>query len=478
LAHTASVRVSWGENLAIDQGTISWPSYSGMFLADRGRTRWEAVRTMQTGMSGCWLPGINLRRRARVDHVAIGRRTLLTMMAGATLTPTSATPTVAAAGARRGTQVRGDDALTLFLCGDVMLGREIDQILAHPNDPRIYEPEMSSAIGYVELAEKAHGPIPRLVDPSYVWGDAIEILRRADPDLRIINLETSITRNNRALLKGINYRMNPENISTLTAAEIDCCSLANNHVLDWGREGLIETLDTLAQVGVQGAGAGSTAAKASAPAILELLPRRGRVLVFAFGSATSGIPSDWAATETRSGVNFLRDLSSATVARIAAEIHTRCPKRERDCFVASIHWGSNWGYDIPMEWRHFAYGLIDEAGFDVIHGHSSHHTKGIELYRQKLILYGCGDFLNDYEGIGGYEHFRDDLVVMYLPTLSVSGGRLRALTMIPLQIRKFRLTRATTEDTGCLYRTLARESAMLGTHLTLSEDQHIVLAPE
>jgi poly-gamma-glutamate capsule biosynthesis protein CapA/YwtB (metallophosphatase superfamily) len=51
-----------------------------------------------------------------------------------------------------------------------------------------------------------------------------------------------------------------------------------------------------------------------------------------------------------------------------------------------------------------AYAFIDTAGIDVIHGHSSHHAKPIEIYRGKLILYGCGDFLNDYEGMRAYEH--------------------------------------------------------------------------
>ena len=77
--------------------------------------------------------------------------------------------------------------------------------------------------------------------------------------------------------------------------------------------------------------------------------------------------------------------------------------------MASIHWGDNWGYDIPREQTTFAHKLIDEAGVDVIHGHSSHHPKGIEVYKDKPIIYGCGDFIDDYEGISGYENFRDDL---------------------------------------------------------------------
>jgi poly-gamma-glutamate capsule biosynthesis protein CapA/YwtB (metallophosphatase superfamily) len=61
------------------------------------------------------------------------------------------------------------------------------------------------------------------------------------------------------------------------------------------------------------------------------------------------------------------------------------------------------------------------------HGHSSHHTKAIEIYRSRLILYGCGDFLNDYEGIGGYEEFRDDLALMYFPDMDPTSAVLVAL---------------------------------------------------
>ena len=94
--------------------------------------------------------------------------------------------------------------VTLLLCGDVMLGRGIDQILPHPGDPDLHEPYVRSATTYVELAEKAHGPIPRPVDYAYVWGDALDTLRRLEPATRIINLETSITESEDFLPKGIN----------------------------------------------------------------------------------------------------------------------------------------------------------------------------------------------------------------------------------------------------------------------------------
>jgi poly-gamma-glutamate synthesis protein (capsule biosynthesis protein) len=134
------------------------------------------------------------------------------------------------------------ESITLFLCGDVMLGRGIDQILPHPGDPRLQELYVGSAEKCVQLAERVNGPIPAPVDFSYVWGDALDELQRAAPQTRIINLETSVTKSRDYAPKGINYKMNPENIACLSAAGVDCCVLANNHVLDFGEAGVRETL--------------------------------------------------------------------------------------------------------------------------------------------------------------------------------------------------------------------------------------------
>jgi poly-gamma-glutamate capsule biosynthesis protein CapA/YwtB (metallophosphatase superfamily) len=396
------------------------------------------------------------------------RQFLLTGVASAALAlPGGANATGDMAG-----QETSASTIALFLCGDVMLGRGIDQILRHPGDPQLHEPYVSSATTYVELAEWAHGPIPRAVDDAYVWGDALDALRRIEPAARIINLETSITESEDFLPKGINYKMHPANAPVLTAADIDCCVLANNHVLDWGYSGLLDTLKTLEQAGIPFAGAGRDAASAAAPAVL---PAGGgaRVLVFGFGAASSGIPTAWAAERDGPGVDLLPELSEATVEAIAARV--RAVRHPADVLVASIHWGGNWGYEIPPEQTAFAHGLIDRAGFDVVHGHSSHHAKAIEIYEGRPILYGCGDFLNDYEGITGKEQFRDDLVVMYLPALAAARGDLVDFPLEVFRIRKFRLQRASLEDTRWLAATLERESRRFGTRLEWREANRLAV---
>lgn len=352
------------------------------------------------------------------------------------------------------------EPVKLFLGGDLMTGRGIDQILPQPSDPRLFESYVTRATTYLELAEAANGPIPRPVDAGYPWGDALTELAQAVPDARIVNLETAITRSDDYWpQKGVNYRMHPANIGCLTAAEIDCCVLANNHVLDWGHAGLEETLAALEGAGLRSAGAGRDIAAAAAPAVLDIAGK-GRVLVFAFGSPTSGIPPSWAATRSRAGINLLDDFSQQVVDEIARAIQSM--RRPRDIVLASIHWGGNWGYDIADEYRVFAHRLIDDAGVDLIHGHSSHHAKGIEVYRGRPVLYGCGDLLNDYEGIRGHENYRGDLVLMYFVTMDLASGRLMDLEMTPLQIRQFRLNYPMDNDVEWLQDRLDRECARFG----------------
>jgi poly-gamma-glutamate synthesis protein (capsule biosynthesis protein) len=115
--------------------------------------------------------------------------------------------------------------MRIFLCGDVMPGRGIDQALPYPCAPGLHEEAMESAVGYLQLAERANGPILQPLSFADVWGAAMEEWSRVQPHARVINLETSITRSEAFDPKGINYRMSPENAGCLTAAAFDCCVL-------------------------------------------------------------------------------------------------------------------------------------------------------------------------------------------------------------------------------------------------------------
>jgi poly-gamma-glutamate synthesis protein (capsule biosynthesis protein) len=355
------------------------------------------------------------------------------------------------------------DVVRIFLCGDVMTGRGVDQVLPHPCEPDLREAYVRSAMDYVHLAELANGPIPQPAPSSYIWGAALDELNRLRPDVRIINLETSITRSRNFAPKGINYRMSPDNADCLAAAAIDCCTLANNHILDFEREGLLDTLSALDRLHIKGAGAGRNFSEAGAPAVLEVAGK-GRVLVWSFAARSSGTPRSWAATQDKPGVNLLPNLTDATIARICEQIvHVRQPG---DVIVLSLHWGPNWGYDVPDEHMHFAHALIDQADVSIVHGHSSHHAKAIELYRSRLVLYGCGDFLNDYEGIEGYEEYRGDLALMYVADVDPRTKDLVTLEVIPFQIRRLQLVRCSARDSDWVRQTLDRESERYATRVT------------
>jgi len=346
----------------------------------------------------------------------------------------------------------------LMLCGDVMTGRGVDQILPHPGDARLHETWARSALRYVELAEEANGPIEKPRDFAYIWGHALEEIERRAPHARIANLETAVTTSDDAWQgKGIHYRMHPGNVACLAAARLDCCVLANNHVLDWGRGGLAETLATLRGAGIRHAGAGRDADEAGAPAVLEL-SAGGRVLVVGAAFESSGVPPQWAAATGASGVNLVRDPSPAGARALVAA--AQAVRKPTDLLVVSIHWGDNWGYAIDPGERAFAHALVD-AGVDIVHGHSSHHGKAIEVHANRPILYGCGDLVNDYEGIEGEEVYRPDLRMIYFVDIEPGAG-LGRLQVVPFRARRMRLERASLQDRAWVAGLMDREARRFG----------------
>jgi poly-gamma-glutamate synthesis protein (capsule biosynthesis protein) len=321
------------------------------------------------------------------------------------------------------------------------------------------------------MAERVNGPIPKPVDFTYIWGDALEDLSQFAPEARIVNLETSVTTSGQFEPKGINYRMHPANVACLTAAKIDCCALANNHVLDFGRSGLLETMETLRRAGIKTAGAGHNLAQAMEPAVI-VTSGSSRALVFGAATPHSGIENSWAATSERAGIMLLQDLTDEAADELAKRART--VKKQGDVVIVSIHWGGNWGYRIQRQQQRFGHRLIDSGAVDAIHGHSSHHPKGIEVYKNKLIVYGCGDFINDYEGISGYEGFRSNLALAYFAKLDPETGNLVQLEMPPFELKRLRLIRARAEDRRWLCKMLTREGAELGTEAHEEKDRLVL----
>jgi poly-gamma-glutamate capsule biosynthesis protein CapA/YwtB (metallophosphatase superfamily) len=296
----------------------------------------------------------------------------------------------------------------------------------------------------------------------------LQLVEYADCDARIINLETSITTSDDYVPgKAVHYRMNPANAPALAAIRPDVCILANNHVLDFGRRGLLETLDVLAAAELPIAGAGRSLREAQSPAIITIPKTGRRILVFAFGSPSSGIPSDWAATDNTPGVHVIPALSDAAADELSRQVLKA--RQPGDLTVVSAHWGGNWGYRVAADQVRFAHRLVD-AGVHMVHGHSSHHPRPIEVYRGKLIMYGCGDLVDDYEGIGGHDQYRHDLRLLYLPGLNPISGELVELRMAPLQARQMRLHRASRRDAVWLRAVLEKVSRRFGSRIDLGSD--------
>lgn len=329
---------------------------------------------------------------------------------------------------------------TLLLVGDVMVGRGIDQVLAHPAPSDLYEAAVRDARDYVRLAERICGPIRAPVSGRYLWGDALQEIEHVAPDACVINLETAVTAAGHPWPgKGIHYRVHPANLGCLAAAGVPACALANNHTLDWGQQGLADTLRSLAKAGLRTAGAGKDLAQARAPAVLSLGVGQ-RLLVFSWAAPDCGVPPGWAASAQGAGIALLPDLAAAGLQQVAQAVEEQ--RREGDLVLLSIHWGANWVDAVPPLHRRFAHELIDRDIVDVVHGHSAHHPLPFELHRGKLILYGCGDLINDYEGIEPPSSHPQDVGCLYFVTLSQGSGRLVRLRIVPMQRRAFRLIRA------------------------------------
>lgn len=334
--------------------------------------------------------------------------------------------------------------LCLLLCGDVMTGRGIDQILPHPSEPQLYEGYVTDARQYVELSENLNGKIDYPVPMNYIWGDALPIWKQLQPNIKIANLETAITQSSSYWPeKSVHYRMNPKNSAILKTAGIDLCTIANNHILDWGYNGLKETIRVLNENKILYSGAGENIEQAMAPAIYPLTSQK-RILVFSACTSSSGVPPNWGASSTHGGVYYLQHINTNLSVTIAKNIAKY--RKTGDIVVMSLHWGSNWGYEIDYSFRLFTHSLIDVAKIDIVYCHSSHHPRPIELYKHKPILYGCGDFINDYEGITGYEDYRDDLTLMYFLEFDKINFLLKRMILIPLQIKNFSLHRANKKD--------------------------------
>lgn len=321
---------------------------------------------------------------------------------------------------------------TISLLGDIMLGRLVDQLL--PN--HVEEPEEARHVarmkwGNSELQNYA---------ASSPWGNTLNVLSRSS--LSLGNLETSMTTSGEKWPgKVFNYRMHPANVECLLLAKIDYVSLANNHTLDFGREGLFDTVETLQKSGIAYAGAGRSLAEAERPATLTLPKspdpavkglQEHEIHLYSF----SDHPSDWVTVPQFNLIGYVPS-DRARLKTLLTQKHAGLASTP-SLKVVSLHWGPNYAWEPDKSITDLAHFLIDECDVDMIHGHSSHHVQGIEIYKGRPILYGCGDFVDDYAVVPRY---RNDLGAIWNLTMTTKEGgglEMRKIEVFPTRIKHFK----------------------------------------
>jgi poly-gamma-glutamate synthesis protein (capsule biosynthesis protein) len=322
--------------------------------------------------------------------------------------------------------------ISIALTGDVMLGRLVDAKL------------------------KRFGAL-------YPWGNTLENLRAAD--LRIINLECVIARSGRPWSrwrKAFYFRADPIAIESLQEAHIDCVVLANNHVLDFEEEALLEMLGLLEKAGIRYAGAGRNLQDAGRPAMLETFGVRVAVLGF-----TDNEPG-WAATANSPGTNYIPISLDEKSLKPVTEAIGRARAEGANLVIFSIHWGPNMVERPSKLFREFARAVID-AGADVYHGHSAHVFQGVEIYKRKPVIYDAGEFVDDY---AVDPELRNDLGLLF--RLQLTDSRIDQMELMPISIDdcQVNLAKGSTRDT--IVRRIEALSAEMGTHIR-SDDNRLLI---
>jgi poly-gamma-glutamate synthesis protein (capsule biosynthesis protein) len=311
-----------------------------------------------------------------------------------------------------------DDILSIGLAGDVMIGRGVDPIITQ--------------YGY-----------------AYPWGNVLPVLRQAD--INIINLETALTFSNHKVQKVFNFRATPDKVQTLVEAHITLANLANNHILDYSEEGLVETICALNAAGIQHVGAGMNYDEAARPEII--LKKDVRLGLLGF---TDNEPS-WKAGQEKGGTCYINIPKAKD--REEALTAIRQLKEITDCVVVSIHWGYNMVEKPSFSFIDFAHQMVD-AGADIIHGHSAHIFQAIEAYHQKLILYDTGDFVDDYMI---HEDLRNDRSFLFL--INMHKNEIKELKLVPVVISECQVNLAEEFEYKWSIRRMQQLCAKFGTEI-------------
>lgn len=197
------------------------------------------------------------------------------------------------------------------------------------------------------------------------------------------NLESPFTKTGQKFDKKFNFKVPPEYAVGLINAGFDVVTLANNHILDYGIEGLKNTLTVLDSLGLAYCGAGLTLEQAQKPAIIE---RNGYKIALLGYSMT--FPEEFWATRSRGGTNYPTNITS----------NIQQADSLADFIVVTFHWGAE-SKNYPKDYQKFYAHLAIDHGADLVLGHHPHVLQGLEIYKNRLIAYSLGNFsFSSYSG--------------------------------------------------------------------------------
>lgn len=287
------------------------------------------------------------------------------------------------------------------------------------------------------------------------WGDLLPALRRAD--LFLVNLECALTRRTERWSDGgykpFYFRAEPAAVATLKAGRVSCVSVANNHIGDFGAEGLRDTLAALDAGGIAHAGAGLDRWSAREPALLTVGGTRVGVVAWA------DYPAEWAATPTTPGINYV-PVSLADEHFKDVRVALAIAREQADLVVFSIHWGPNMRDRPSPEFRAFAHAVVD-AGADIFWGHSAHVVQGVEFRRGRPILYDTGDLVDDY---AVDPELRNDLSAVFL--VRARPPLVESVEVIPVRIDNQQANLARAPDRSWFLSRLGERCAEFATQVT------------
>jgi poly-gamma-glutamate synthesis protein (capsule biosynthesis protein) len=275
----------------------------------------------------------------------------------------------------------------IAIAGDVMLGRNINEAML--NKPA-----------------------------EYFWGDVIGKINEAD--LFLVNLECVLTDSEEKseIVKSFYFKASPERaVKVLEAGGTDVVNLANNHVLDFKEKGMNDTLSSLDKAGIKHVGAGS----------LEEAGKIERIEVNGIKIGIIGVTdnrNEWKVEGDKQGINYY-EINNESARKLGEKI--REARDNFDLIILTIHWGPNLRTDPSEEFREFAKEMV-ASGVDIIHGHSSHMFQGVEVYKNKIIIYDSGEFLDDY----GHNELK--LYQSFLFLINIKDKKIANLEMLPVFI--------------------------------------------